>query len=475
VNQPYLVPRLQRELINLSARLATVTQAAERAADGARLLPAVVGGQGTRRYFLAFQNGAELRATGGSIASWGELEAEGGRLRLTRFGALRELDETGSATRVLHAPAGFLERYRDFDVAGRWQEVNVSPDFPTTARLIMDLYPQSGGRPLDGVIAVDPSGLAALLEVTGPVAVDGWPEPVTAANVVDVAQRSSFQRYLADEQRASFVNGLVRSVWEAFTRADLGNALRVAEALGRATRTDHLLVYVGDPEAQQLVSGLGADGAVPAVEGDSLMVVDQARSATTADLFLNRRVRYDVTLEPSARRAALRGHLEVTLENGAPPVRIPDGVVPPDVGPVEPGENRTYLSLYTPFSGRSATLDGQPVELAAQPDLGRIAHSATVTVPARRSRTLRLDVAGSVALDAQGWYRLDLGHQPIVVPDQVDVSVAVPAGWRIADTRGLERTGSRHAVAHVRLDESRSLWVRVDRTAWAGFWHHLLH
>src|SRR5207253_7315607 len=96
------------------------------------------------------------------------------------------LQNAGTHPRVVTGPPAFFERWKTFNPAQAWQQVNVSPDFPTTARLIAELYPQSGGAPVDGVIAVDPPGLAAMLTLTGPVSVPGWPVPITSANVVHV-------------------------------------------------------------------------------------------------------------------------------------------------------------------------------------------------------------------------------------------------------------------------------------------------
>ena len=37
----------------------------------------------------------------------------------------------------------------------------MAPDFPTVAQVISQLYPQSGGRPVDGVFVLDPQAIAA--------------------------------------------------------------------------------------------------------------------------------------------------------------------------------------------------------------------------------------------------------------------------------------------------------------------------
>ena len=53
-------------------------------------------------------------------------------------------------------------QHRVFDLPATWQQVNVSPNFPVTAQVIQQLYPQSGGDDVDGVIAIDPFGLASI-------------------------------------------------------------------------------------------------------------------------------------------------------------------------------------------------------------------------------------------------------------------------------------------------------------------------
>ena len=51
--------------------------------------------------------------------------------------------------------------------------MSYAPDLPTVADVIQQLYPQAGGDHIDGVLALDPYGLAALIGMTGPIKVPG--------------------------------------------------------------------------------------------------------------------------------------------------------------------------------------------------------------------------------------------------------------------------------------------------------------
>ena len=236
----------------------------------------------------------------------------------------------------------------------------------------------------------------------------------------------------------AFLGDLARQVAEAFTRADLGRPAQVTAALGTAAGDGHLLVWMARPEEQALMARLGIDGSIDELKGDSLLVVNQNMAANKVDSFFRRHVSYDVTLDPSRSPAGLQARLQVTMDNDAPSTGLSPQVIGPYDDRFQAGENRTYVSVYSPFGGGAASVDGRPVTLENQPDLGRTAQSTAISIPSKSSSTLAVDLEGEVRLSDDGWYRLDLFHQPSLTPDDVEISVAVPKGWRIVQVQGLE-------------------------------------
>jgi hypothetical protein len=83
------------------------------------------------------------------------------------------------------------------------------------------------------------------------------------------------------------------------------------------------------------------------------------------------------------------------------------------------------------------------------------------SVPSRTHRTLTVDLTGTVSLDPHGWYTLDLVRQPGITPDDVTVTIDVPPGWRVVDGQGVKAAGGRRATAHLRLDQTTRLRVRL--------------
>lgn len=436
IDRAYLVAPLRRAVTELDGRLARATADAEMAATAAEVVPAIFGVDGPRRYFVAVQNNAELRATGGLIGNFGELVADQGQVRLESFERIGALVERGRGGWPLDAGPDFLARYERFGVHRTWQSINLSPDFPTVGRLISTAYPASGGRPVDGVVAIDPVGLAALLRLTGPIEVAGWPEPLSAANVVPVTLHHAYQQ-LDQGDRVDLLGEVAVATMGALTGGALGSPTVIGEALGPAVRDGHLMVYLTRPEEQSLAERFGASWALPDPRSDTLLVVNQNAGATKIDFFLSRRVAYDLRLSPSGDGAVgVEGTLAVAMRNAAPGSGLDRYVIGPSLDDVAPGTNRTYLSVYTPLGVTAAALDGVPVAVESERELGRSVYSAFVDVPAGATRELSVDVVGQVPLTEGGWYELELGRQPLLSADEVALAVTVAPGWRIAEAEG---------------------------------------
>jgi hypothetical protein len=93
----------------------------------------------------------------------------------------------------------------------------------------------------DGVMAVDPVGLSALLRLTGPVVVPGWPVPITADNAVDVTLRQAYDVFGADPSRADFLGDVTHQV---VSRATLGSPAHIARLLDAAAKNGHIIRFL---------------------------------------------------------------------------------------------------------------------------------------------------------------------------------------------------------------------------------------
>jgi hypothetical protein len=435
VRYPYLLPQVRHAVDRLGAELERADHDATAAHDAATVAPFLLGVDGPKRYFLAVQNNAEARATGGFIGNFGEVVADGGKLQVERFGRIGELNPAATAPdRTLDADADFQARYGRFQIGRTWQNVNVSPDLPTVAKVVSQLYPQSGGRAIDGVIAIDPVGLAALLELTGPVQVAPWPEPISATNVVQVTLEGAYERFPVQEQRVAFLGDVSDTVVRAVTTGSLGGPAQIVRTLSPAVRDGHLRMAVLVAKRVKTLQRLGIAGAIPRARSDSLLLTTQNAAGNKLDVYLRRKVDYDVTLSPTASgKLSATGRATVTLDNDLPDRTLPAAVVGPYDTRFAAGENRSFVSLYSPLSFQGASLEGAKLSLESGRELGRNVYSGFVSIPGNERRTLQVDLAGTLPND-DGWYRLDLVPQPAVLADQIHVRVGVPVGWKVTAT-----------------------------------------
>lgn len=467
---PWLVEPVADRLGELGDRVRSASASTETAVLALQNAPALLGADGPRRYFLAVQTPSEARASGGLIGNWGELIADGGRISLGRFGRVQELNTSGDpTTRRITEPSDYVRRYAPYKPNLYWQTVTMSPDFPTVAHVIEELYPQSGGAPLDGVISVDPYAFAALLRLVGEVPVDGRAQPLTADNAAQVLLHEQYVQFGEEGEvdRVDFLDTVTLTLFERLTSTTLPAPRAVADALAPAVAGRHLQLASTHPAEQRFFERIGAAGAVPAVRGDSLGIVTQNFNGNKIDWFLHRSYFYDAVFDPAS--GEVTATLEVRLRNDAPADGLPRSVIGFGgfAAPGQPqtafGENLLLLSVYSPLELQGMSVDdGQDLQLSRQNELGRRVYSALVSVKSMSTRTVTVKLAGRVP---RGGYRLDVARQPTVAPDEATLSVTVPPGWEVETLGGGATASGRRATATVTVDRTRTFVAGADRTA----------
>jgi hypothetical protein len=430
VRSGWLVAPLQQDLATLEERLVRAGEQARPLAAAIRVLPGMLGRDGPRRYFVALQTPSELRGAGGFIGSYAELTVSGGRLQLTRLGRIGELNPPAGTTYSLDGPIDYLARYDRFGPRRYVQNATLSPDFPSDAAVIEQLYPQAGGLPVDGVIGVDPVALARLLAVTGPVRVPNWPVPIGADNAEQVLLHDQYL-HLGGEAREELPLQVARAVFDALVATGVRDWGEAVATLAPAVRGRHLMVHAVRPDEQAAIAAVGLAGAMGPVRGDYLQVVTQNGGENKIDWYLRRAVTYRAEVDPAT--GAARATVSITLTNTAPATGVPPIVIGGDGSPYPAGVNRLYLSVYSPLGFDGATLDGRPLPMQSERELARNVFSQFLSVgPGQRVRVV-VHLVGTLR---PGPYRLDVGRQPTVAPDTLAVEVRDRAGRVLVRHRG---------------------------------------
>lgn len=414
---PAPVARARREVVDeLDRRLLPALRGA---ATAARAAPDLLGAREPRRYFVALQNTAEARGTGGLPGVYAIAVAEQGRLRLERVGSNRDLqDPPGSAPR---SSAEHTRRYATFAAGSAWSNANLGPHFPDAARIWSQLWQRQSGQRVDGVLALDPAVLDHLLTATGPVRLpDGT--VLSAGDVVPLTLSRAYALHDDDQlQRKAFLVALVPAVLERLQAADVP-AAALGRALLSAAGEGRVRLYSRHAGEQRLLEGSAVGGALPAGAQPLAMAVVNNAFGNKLDYYLDRRV--DYTLGPCT-DGTRSSHVAVRLRNAAP-LGLGDYVT----GRIEAGRrgrvhpyahHRLLVSVFTTRGARlaGATLDGRTTSLRRTTERGHPVFDTYLDLPRGRGRTLVLHLV-EPALPGPAL----LLRQPLVRPQSGNVDVA---------------------------------------------------
>ncbi len=424
---------LARRLRDLDQSLVDAVDDGEFLLGALDLVPQLLGADEPRRWFVLMQTPSEQRASGGIAGGFGELLIEDGQVDLVRAGEGAELRPVGVpwdlgplATEYSRFPGTGPERY--------FQNVTNVPHFPTVGATITTVYPQAGGTPVDGVISVDPSVLAALLSLTGPIEVPEWEGPITAENVRRALLFDQYQRLGSAEGR-QFVIDTIQATFDRLTSTTLPAPAQVLHTLSPMVQGQRIKLYSARPEEQALFEEMDITGAVPEVEGDYFELVTQNVGQSKIDWFQQRTLAYDVRHDPVTGR--VDAVATVTITNDAPASglseRLIGGTNFPEPGPL--GRSRLFVDFWSALDLDAATLDGAPIVLVTEQAYDRNLHWTVHTIESGEQATFELYLSGFVEPGEP--YVLDLGTQPVVRPDQVQVSVSGWSGEEVVPVAGL--------------------------------------
>jgi len=379
------------------------------------LLAEMGGANGPRRYLIAVANSAEMRGTGGMMLNYGVLSSNGGHFSLDAFGPIDQLQLNAPAT-VDPAP-GYVTRFAGFDPTKVWRNANLGADFPSVASVEEAMYQAATGNAVDGVIQVDPNGLAALLQGIGPVQVPNIGE-MNAGNVVAFTLNGAYTAFPDRPIRQEALGAVAETVFRTLVTGSFPSLRPLATALVQAAATRHVMFASTSELGERLSQQLAASGSLPTT-GDFAELTVQNVSANKLDYYLDTGLR--LTGDRRAGRPSTL-HAVITVANTAPPGGKPAYVFGPNAPDQQAGVYKGLVSLYLPPGASVASSSGQadaPPRLDSEGESSVITFG--VTVPAGQQRQITLDLA--LAPRAVSQYFLQLVPAPRVRPTTYDVDL----------------------------------------------------
>jgi hypothetical protein len=355
----------------------------------ARILPTMLGAGGPKHYFLAFQNEAEARGTGGLPGAFAIVAANHGKLAFTRM----ESDTTlsGVAATVNFGP-DYDHLYAGNSTTTFYVNANLSPNFPYAAQIWASMWKKYSGQQVDGVISVDPTALSYLLAVTGPATLPDNTQ-ISGANAVALTQATSYAKFGGTSQAANLQRkAYLLEVASAASKKILdsrGEPTALLQAAGKAAGERRILAWSADPALQADLAQTSLAGIIPTTTAPYVGLSIVNGGGNKLDYYLDRSLTWQATGCGPTRKTTVT----ITLTNNAPASGLPPEVTGREDThsyPVKTGDNRLIVSY---FATQGALLND--ITVAGRPGIGRMGtqlghpvYTVDVELPRGTSRTI---------------------------------------------------------------------------------------
>lgn len=401
IDKSKLMPQIAEPMEQAEHQLGELRGTLNVASSTVRLLPAMMGSGEPRNYLLLIQNSAEVRATGGIPGALAVLRTEQGKIQLTTQDSASGIGVFDPAIKVDAAQeAIYTNRLGSY-----MQNVNMTPDFPTAANTARTMWQERhSGDVIDGVITLDPSALALVLKVTGPVDVSSAiPEGVDIGSLPTTLTSENLVKALLSDVYANIENTKLQDAYFAevaktiFAKVSAGDTSgeKLISALGQGVGENRIKIWSSHSNEQNLLASQRIGGAIsgPSVAPAAFGVYFNDGTGAKMDYYVKRTVQ----LVQKCRAGEYGQYTaRITLTNTAPAdaaTSLPKYVTGDAVFGIAPGNVATNVIAYGPSQARTeaARVDGKPAPVGSFTHADRPVGVIRVDLAPGQSTTVELD------------------------------------------------------------------------------------
>lgn len=301
-----VIPEERREMVDgLRRTVPALLGSFELYTEHVNALNTILGGDVKRRYLLIFQNTAELRATGGFAGSFAEIDIDRGEITAINVPPGGTYDIQGQLQKFVASPPPMHL------IKPRWefQDANWYADFPLSAKQFIRLHEAAGGPTVDGVIALNSTVLPRLLEITGPIELEGYERTFTAENVLFELQKiveiefDDLEKVEGRNEDAPklVIGDLMAEVMERLSESELMDALQIFDLFLEKFNKKEAFVFFANNEIQAVMKKLNWTGAQRAARMDELQIINTNIGGGKTDTVIDQDVDLLVRIKPDGR------------------------------------------------------------------------------------------------------------------------------------------------------------------------------
>lgn len=316
---------------------------------------------GQHSWILIFQNSHELRATGGFMGSYAQLDFTNGQLAEINVQDIYEPD--GQFQGYVAAPPGVNE-YLSSGQGLRLPDSNWSPDFPSSAQTILSYFALGKKQALEGVVSINLTVAEQLLNIVGPVELPDYNVTVTADNLAQVARADRDEFFPGSQAKPHFLSALFTQLKLRAEHLTPHQQQAIAGLLIKSVGTKDIQIFSTVEPLQTLAQKYGAAGSVLQRQPDSLYftLIESNVGINKVNKGITRQVILDV--------GEYRTHVEVEFKNhqtlpAVPTTELAKLLQPPVASPgaSQPYHYVNYQRVLLPadFNFTGLSLNHQPV------------------------------------------------------------------------------------------------------------------
>lgn len=315
--------------------------------------PSLIGAGSPSSYLIEIMDSNELRPGGGFIGNYTIFTLSNGRAEPFTLQDTYLLDRPYLAhVGVALAPAQYA--WWPWQTYFGLRDSNLSPDFPTNARLAMHMLVAEGGPNVQGVIAITPTTIQRVLKVVGSIPMPLYNVTVTSDNLVSLIEHYQLavspQTNLPVADQISspskrFVALLGRALLDSLHKLSLSQMLSISLTFATDVQQKDVQIYFANANAEALLTKLGYDAAIAHTPGDAVTINDANDGVNKANEFTTATYQDKVSLDAQGNATH---NLTITYRFHAPSLALLYG---PDL-------YKTYLRIYTPANAHLLSLTG---------------------------------------------------------------------------------------------------------------------
>ncbi|WP_245531520.1 DUF4012 domain-containing protein [Arthrobacter globiformis] len=393
-----LLPQVTQPLSLAKDQLSSIADALDGAADVARLAPPMLGDATPRTYLLVVQNNAESRASGGIPGALAEISFREGKMTL---GAQSSASDIGVMSPPLVVEPEQRQIYSS-RIGKFFQDVNLTPDFPTTAATARAMWERKTGNRVDGVISIDPVALSYILEATGPIAISNpdllsltngsnLPTKLNADNVVRTLLSDAYANIEQPKNQDAYFAGVAQEIFGAINGGK-GGAKSLVAGIVRATSEGRVLLWSASTQEQDVLAKYPVSGSISgsSISPAQFGIYFNDGTGAKMDYYVKRSVQL---IEECEAHGYGRIRVRITSTNTAPTnaaTALSSYVTGAGAFGVPAGSVQTNITAYGPVQSNieTALVAGEKTGFAANRHSSRPVGTLTIRLAPGQSQTV---------------------------------------------------------------------------------------